>query len=122
MFLNMTRKKMTNSRGFTIAVRKYYLRFIEVQTICNNIVMRQAYAKPSYNQRLICKEIPMALAKMTTLSNVMALSACATMNVTADADVKHHAHGKHDAGHGKFEFALIGDVPYGVLPGGQYPP
>lgn len=58
----------------------------------------------------------MTMTKITALVGVIALSACATLNVTADSDVK------QAKGFAKFEFALIGDVPYGVLPGAEYPP
>jgi hypothetical protein len=90
--------------------------FNEMQKICNKIVTHVAYGEFSYNHRQIIKEIPMTVIKIITLTSAIALTACATWNVTADPDVK------PGGGYGKFEFALIGDVPYGVLPGVEYPP
>lgn len=54
-----------------------------------------------------------ALSPIPALSVV--LSMCMTTNVLADK------HSSYEHGYGKFEFALIGDTPYGVNPGVTYP-
>jgi len=58
----------------------------------------------------------MSRQRTVTFACSLALSATLSLDVIADP------HDQHARGHGKFEFALIGDVPYGVLPGQDYAP
>jgi hypothetical protein len=116
---------MTNSRAYKRSLGISKTAITKMQKICNKNVTLLAYGGRSFNSRQIIKEISMALVKITTLCSVIALSACATLNVTADSDVNYDKHNKTEKqsnGYGKFQFALIGDVPYGVLPGTEYPP
>lgn len=58
----------------------------------------------------------MSKLRTVTFACSLALSVALSFDVIADP------HDEHARGHGKFEFALICDVPYGVLPGQDYAP